>query len=481
MRHLPLFALLRDRECLVVGGGIVASRRAKLLLEARARVTVLAPSISAEIEALARADSRLTLSRRSFSASVVEGYWLVVAATSDPAVNEAVAAAAEQAKRFCNVVDDPRRCSFIMPAIVDRDPVTIAISSGGASPVLSRWIKGVIESLLPQRLGALAELAADWRARVRAAVPDPERRRHFWEWVITGRIADQCFAGAAEAAERALERALDAEREGRSMQPASGEGWLVGAGPGRPDLITLRGRQLLAIADVVLYDRLASPELLKFARRDAELIDVGKTAHEASIAQHEINRLLVELVAAGKRVCRLKGGDPLVFGRGGEEIEALVEAGLPFQIVPGVSAVEGCAAYAGIPLTLRDVSQAVVIATGHTKDHAAADLASFRPGQTLALYMGVGQYDAIRAELVRAGHPPSTPATIIERGTTDAQRVICTSLARIAEARDRFHVRSPALLLVGPTAALAERYAWFAAGRLEILDDRGGGPLAEVS
>jgi uroporphyrin-III C-methyltransferase/precorrin-2 dehydrogenase/sirohydrochlorin ferrochelatase len=481
MRHLPLFAVLRDRECLVVGGGTVAERRARLLLEAGARVTVLAPEISAAIEALARADGRLSLSRIRFSADIVAAYWLVVAATSDPQVNAAVAAAADVAKRFCNVVDDPLHCSFIMPAIVDRDPVTIAISSGGASPVLSRWIKGVIESLLPQRLGALAELAADWRTRVRSAVPDPERRRRFWERMITGRIADQCFAGAVEAAEETLARALDAEHEGPDTQTAGGEAWLVGAGPGRPDLITLRGRQLLAVADVVLYDRLASPELLKFARRDAELIDVGKAPNEASITQLEINRLLVELVGAGKRVCRLKGGDPLVFGRGGEEIEALVEAGLPFQIVPGVSAVEGCAAYAGIPLTLRDVSQAVVIATGHTKDHAAGDLASFRPGQTLALYMGVRQYEAIRAELLRAGHAPSTPAALVERGTTDVQRVICTSLGRITEARDRFRIRSPALLLIGPTAALAERYAWFKAGRVEILDERTHGPLAEVS
>jgi uroporphyrin-III C-methyltransferase/precorrin-2 dehydrogenase/sirohydrochlorin ferrochelatase len=481
MRHLPLFAALDERECLVVGGGAMAERRARLLLEAGARVTVLAPEISAEIEALASEVDRLTIWREKFDAGIVEAYWLVVAATGDPDVNATVAAAAELAKRFCNVVDDPERCSFIMPAIVDRDPVTIAISSGGASPVLSRWVKGLVESLLPQRLGALAALAGAWRERVRAALPDPDRRRRFWERVVSGRVAEQCFAGAFEAAEDTLRRAVDTERSGRAARAEPGEAWLVGAGPGRPDLITLRGRQLLAAADVVLYDRLASPELLKFARREAELICVGKVPRHTSITQPEINRLLVKLVAEGKRVCRLKGGDPLVFGRGGEEIEALVEAGLPFQIVPGVSAVEGCAAYAGVPLTLRDVSQAVVIATGHTKDHASGDLASFRPGQTLALYMGVAQYEDISAELLRAGHAPATPAAIVEQGTTDAQRVIRTSLDRLARARDRFGVRAPALLLVGPTAALAERYAWFAPSRVEVFDDRADSSLARVS
>jgi uroporphyrin-III C-methyltransferase/precorrin-2 dehydrogenase/sirohydrochlorin ferrochelatase len=495
MRHLPLFALLRGRDCLVVGGGAVAERRARLLLEAGARVTVLAPELAEPLESLAAEQPALTLARRRFDAEPLEPYWLVVAATNDPAANAAVAAAAERAKRFCNVVDDPAHCSFIMPAIVDRDPVTIAISSAGASPVLSRWIKGVLETVLPARLGALAQLAGAWRARSREALPDPVRRRRFWERVVTGPVAEHCYAGRDEAAEAELERELDAARHvqgpsalGDTRQPAQdaaqrddrGEAYLVGAGPGNPDLITLRGRQLLAAADVVLYDRLAAPELLKFARREAELISVGKSPRQPSITQAQINRLLVTLVASGKRVCRLKGGDPLVFGRGGEEMEALVEAGLPFQIVPGVSAVEGCAAYAGIPLTLRGVSQAVVIATGHTKEHSAGDLASFRPDQTLALYMGVRQYEEITAELVRAGHDPATPAAIIERGTPQAQRVIRTTLGLLPQARDRFDVRPPALLLVGPTAALAERFRWFAPGRLEIFDFGDAGSTARA-
>jgi uroporphyrin-III C-methyltransferase/precorrin-2 dehydrogenase/sirohydrochlorin ferrochelatase len=485
----------------------MAERRAKLLLEAGARVTVLAPQHSAGLEALAAQPnrllnegteqsrpvpdgtkrsrthgterSRLVLERADFSPACVEPYWLVVAATNDPETNAAVATAADRARRFCNVVDDPERCSFIMPAIVDRDPVTIAVSTGGASPVLSRWVKGVVESVLPQRLGALARLADGWRERVRSALPDIDARRRFWESAVAGTVAEHCFAGREADAEDTLRRELEAA-EADPEGGVTGEAYLVGAGPGSPELITLRGRQLLAIADVVLYDRLAAPELLQFARREAELICVGKTPRQPSITQPQINRLLVTLVADGKRVCRLKGGDPLVFGRGGEEIEALVAAGLRFQIVPGVSAVEGCAAYAGIPLTQRDISQAVVIATGHTKEHASGDLGSFRPGQTLALYMGVAQYEAVSAALICSGHDRATPAAIVERGTTDAQRVIRTVLELLPQARDRFGVRAPALLLVGPTAALTERYRWFAPGTLEVFEDRSARSLARV-
>lgn len=478
MHHLPLFASLKDRPCLIVGGGVVAERRARLLREAGARVTVRAPEFSAALERLAAEDAGVILERRPFADDDVEPFWLVVAATDDPAVNARAAAAAERARRFCNVVDDAERSSFIMPAIVDRDPVTVAISSGGLSPVVARHVKGLVESLVPSRIGALARLAGRWRQRVRAAIPDADERRHFWQDVIEGSIADHCYAGREADADRALEQAL-ADRNAESRK--TGEAWLVGAGPGNPDLITLRGRQLLAAADVVLYDRLGAPELLRFARRDAELIPVGKTPGGPSITQAEINRLLVELVSAGKRVCRLKGGDPMVFGRAGEELEALVAAGLPFQVVPGVSAVEGCAAYAGIPLTLRNVSRALVITTGHEGNDAASDLASFRPGQTLAIYMGVAHYAAIAEDLIRLGHAPDTPATVVEKGTTDAQRVIRTVLRLLPEAAERFAITPPALLVVGETAKLAERFAWFAPGTVHVYDDRAAQAMSRVS
>jgi len=346
MQHLPLFADLKNRAVLVVGGGVVAERRVNLLLSAGANVTLIAPLLTSHLAELAE-DGRLTYLARVYADDSLEPYWLVIAATDERAVNARVAAAAEAAKRFCNVVDDLPLCSFIMPAIVDRAPVTIAIGSSGNSPVLTRWVKGIVETLLPSRLGALAELAGRWRERVRGAVPDATERRHFWERVVNGTVAEHAFAGREADAEHAMQSALASW--GSDEVARRGEAYLVGAGPGSPDLITIRGRQLLASADVVLYDRLASIELLQYARRDAELICVGKTPRRPSITQKQLNRLLVGLVQSGKRVCRLKGGDPFIFGRGGEELEALATAGLKFQVVPGVSAAEGCACTAAAP------------------------------------------------------------------------------------------------------------------------------------
>ena len=404
----------------------------------------------------------------------------MVAATGDRAVNARVAADAAAAKRFCNVVDDPSLCSFVMPAIVDRAPVTIAIGTSGLSPTLARWIKGLMEMLLPARLGALASLAGSWRERVRAAVPDAAERRRFWEGVVAGEVAEHAFAGRDAAAEDALRTALAAS-ESHDRVEHRGEAYLVGAGPGSPDLITIRGRQLLATADVVLYDRLVGPELLSYARRDAELISVGKTPRRPSITQKQLNRLLVRLVQSGKRVCRLKGGDPLVFGRGGEELDALASAGLRFQVVPGVSAAEGCAAYAGIPLTLRGTAQAVLLATGHTEDERGAGLTEFKPGQTLALYMGVAQYAEIAAALIAHGHDPETPVAVVESGTTRRQRVVRTVLRSLGEAQAALEIQPPALLIVGETTRFAERYAWFEPSKIEVFGADSADARARVS
>jgi uroporphyrin-III C-methyltransferase/precorrin-2 dehydrogenase/sirohydrochlorin ferrochelatase len=478
MQHLPLFADLKNRPVLVVGGGVVAERRVGLLLEAGAAVTVIAPELSDRLAELT-ADGRFTYVPRAFAGDSLAPYWLVIAATDDRSVNAAVAAAATAAKRFCNVVDDHELCTFIMPAIVDRSPVTIAIGSSGLSPVLARWVKGVIETLLPARLGALAELAGRWRQRVRAELPDATERRHFWERIVTGVVAEHAFAGRDAAAEDALRKELASFRSDDVAR--RGEAYLVGAGPGSPDLITIRGRQLLATADVVLYDRLASAELLQYARRDAEIVCVGKTPRRPSITQKQLNRLLVSLVQSGKRVCRLKGGDPFIFGRGGEELEALAEAGLRFQVVPGISAAEGCAAYAGIPLTLRGVSQAVLLTTGHTRDDGTPALGEFQPGQTLALYMGVAQYAEISEALIANGHARDTPVAIVESGTTDRQRVVRTVLGSLAAAQAALDVRPPALLIVGETTRYAERYSWFAPSRLEYFAAESAESRARVS
>ncbi|HEY7671817.1 MAG TPA: siroheme synthase CysG [Gammaproteobacteria bacterium] len=470
MQHLPLFADLMRRPCLVVGGGSVAERRVRQLLAAGAEVTVIAPEPNAPLAKLAAAGEVRLAATRFAPGSNLEPYWLVVAATDDPATNAEVAAAAEAAKRFCNVVDDPARSSFIMPAIIDRDPVTIAVASAGHSPVLARWLKGLIEAIVPARVGALALLAGRFREQVRDAIPNLDERRRFWEQALMGDTAEHALAGRDAESEWALEAALERWRSA-SAEPRGGEAYLVGAGPGSPDLITLRGRQLLAQAEVVLYDRLVNPAILEFARRDADLICVGKQARRPSITQTQLNRLLVQLVKSGKRVCRLKGGDPMVFGRVGEELEALTRAGLPFQIVPGVSAVEGCAAFAGIPLTLRGVAEAVLITTGHTQDHSSPDLAAYRPGQTLALYMGVAHFGAIADELIANGHDPATPVAIIENGTLDQQRVIRAALVDLARLSAEHGVKSPALLLVGETVRCAERYRWFDRGALVVAPE----------
>ena len=464
MQHLPLFARLDGRECLVVGAGDVGARKARLLLAAGADVTVASQSLTAELEELLK-DGKIRHAQGLFGAGDgdLRPYWLIVAATSDRELNAAVARAAESAHRFCNVVDDPELGNFIMPAIVDRAPVTVAISTGGSSPVLARWLKGRIESMLPAGLGALARLAGRWRARVGDQIGDLDQRRRFWERVLASRVPESVYAGRGAEAEAALDRLL---AEWHSKRPEkTGEAWLVGAGPGRADLITLRGRQLLSQAEVVLYDRLVGPEVLEFARRDAELISVAKRPRKPSIKQPDINALLIQHVRAGKRVCRLKGGDPMIFGRGGEEVEALVEAGLPFQVVPGVSAAQGCACYAGIPLTLRGAAQSVVLTTGHT-ERGIAEVSEFSPGQTLVLYMGVAKYAILAERLIRRGYGRRTPVAVVERGTSDDQRVICTILESLGDASAAHAIESPALLFVGETSEFARDHGWFAPDRL---------------
>ena len=475
MEYLPVFAQLKGRSCLVVGGGSVAERKVSQLLLAGARITVLSTHLTETLEKLRRR-GKIGREVGPFCRALVAENWLIIAATDDRSMNAEVAQVAENEKRLCNVVDDPALCSFIMPAIIDRDPITIAVSSGGHSPVISRWIKGIIESVLPARLDALGRLAGRWRGPVRNAIKGADERRRFWEEMLAGPIPEQVFAG--QDCDDALDAAL--KRWHETTNSGAGQAYLVGAGPGSPDLITLRGRQLLSHAEVVLYDRLISTEILAYARRDAELISVGKTPGQPSITQKQINRLMVRLVSEGKRVCRLKGGDPMIFGRAGEELEALAEAELPFQIVPGVSAAEGCAAYAGIPLTHRDMAHSVVLTTGQTQN-GMMDLSGFKPGQTLALYMGVARYPAIKEELIGNGHDPNTPVVIVERGTTAEQRVIATQLRSLPEATAKFGISAPALLMVGETIRYAERYSWFARERLEIFFEEETPPLARVS
>ncbi len=442
-----------------MGGGSVASRKADALLAAGARLTVVAPELDPKLKQYADA-GRIAHRFGRFRPADVIGHWLVVNASGDAKVSNEVFTAANDAGVFCNSVDDTARCSYISPAIIDRSPVVVAVSSGGTAPLLSRKIRAQIETILPLRLGRLATLASEWRDRVKNRIDNLLGRRRFWEQVFDGAIADDVLAGRMQTARRNIASLLEtATRPGKQ----EGEAWLVGAGPGDPGLLTMRALQLMQRADVVVHDRLVSEEVLAQVRRDAEVISVGKTPGCRTTSQEEINKMLIRLVRGGKRVCRLKGGDPFMFGRGGEEIEALAKAGLRYQVVPGITAAAGCAAYAGIPLTHRDMAQSVVFLTAHGKDSVdRLDWPSLaRDRQTLAIYMAVRRFPDIRSKLIEYGRSPDTPIAIIENGTSDKQRVIHGSLDNLIDLAMQHDVVAPALLVIGEVADFGIGKEWF--------------------
>lgn len=425
MDYLPLFHKLQGGRVLVVGGGEIALRKARLLADAGAALRVVAPDIDGQLAALAREGGGEVLVR-GYQAADLVGCRLVIAATDDPGLNAQVSADAQALSLPVNVVDAPALCTVIFPAIVDRSPLVIAVSSGGDAPVLARLIRAKLEAWIPSAYGELAGLAARFRHKVKSLYPDVNQRRGFWETVFQGPIAERQLAGQGAEAERLLQAMV----EGAPVQQG-GEVYLVGAGPGDPDLLTFRALRLMQQADVVLYDRLVAPAIIEMCRRDAERIYVGKRRADHAVPQDQINRLLVDLAQQGKRVLRLKGGDPFIFGRGGEEIEELAEHGIPFQVVPGITAASGCSAYGGIPLTHRDYAQSVRFVTGHLKDGTSNlpwdDLVA--PAQTLVFYMGLVGLPTICAELIRHGRAASTPAALVQQGTTRNQRVFTGTLA----------------------------------------------------
>lgn len=449
MDYFPAFLDLDGKSCLVVGGGEVAARKIRLLLAARAQVTVVAPELGSTVAALVGGGKIERIARRYIEKDL-DGKWLVVSATGDPEVDARVFDDASARRIFCNAVDRQENCSYITPAIVDRSPVVVAISSAGSAPVLARRIRARIEAALPARLGELAALAGRYRQRVLDRLPELSRRIRFWERVFDGPAADSALAGDLDSAAVEIE-ALLVEQDGSDR----GVAWLTGAGPGDPELLTLKALNALQSADVIVHDRLVSDEVLALARRDAELVSVGKTPGCRANSQDSINDLLVRLVASGKRVCRLKGGDPFVFGRGGEEAEALAAAGLDYRVIPGITAAAGCAAYAGIPLTHRDSAQSVVFLTAHGKDSIdSLDWPSLaRDRQTLAVYMGVRRFPDLMARLIRHGRPADTPIAIIERGTTREQRVLRGTLGQLTLLAEAHQVAAPAILLIGEVAA----------------------------
>ncbi|WP_168541637.1 siroheme synthase CysG [Acinetobacter sp. A2] len=456
MDIFPISLKLQQQPCLIVGGGHIAYRKAVLLAKAGAQIDVVAPEIDANLLQLVQ-QSQGQYYPAEFSTEVeLRAYRLVIAATDSHAVNQQVFEACEAEKVLVNSVDDPPHCRFMVPAIIDRSPLIISVASNGTSPVLSRQIRTQLESTIPHGMGKLAEFSGQWRAAVKQKIVNPDERRIFWEELYASPLKEQVFNDNLEAANQSIQQAL------AEWDTPKGEVYLVGAGPGDPELLTLKALRLMQQADVVIYDRLVAAPILELCRRDAEKVYVGKARSNHAVPQEGINALLVKYAQAGKRVCRLKGGDPFIFGRGGEEIQELYEAGVSFQVVPGITAASGCSAYAGIPLTHRDYAQSVRFLTGHLKEGSPelpwSELVYEH--QTLVLYMGLVGLETICEKLIAHGQRADMPVALISKGTTPEQKVVVGTLADIASKVAQHQIQAPTLTIIGEVVSLREQLKW---------------------
>jgi uroporphyrin-III C-methyltransferase/precorrin-2 dehydrogenase/sirohydrochlorin ferrochelatase len=423
-----------------------------------ADVTVIAPDLHADLQILFDA-KRIKFLAKNFEQSQLQGACLVIAATDDEATNIAVSQTAKALNIPVNVVDSPELCTVTFGSIIDRDPVLIAVSSAGNAPVLARYIRTKIETMLPASYGRIAAIAGEFREQVKAKFATTQARRIFWEGVLQGPIVERVLAGQEKAARDLLQDLID----DKDTADSKGEVYLVGGGPGDPDLLTFRALRLMQQCDVCVYDKLVSPEVMELVRRDAELIYVGKARDQHIMPQEEINELLAKLALQGKRVLRLKGGDPFIFGRGGEEIETLMERGVPFQVVPGITAANGVSSYAGIPLTHRDYAQACLFITGHHKD-GSIDMdwvAMSRPNQTVVSYMGLVGLKEICEKLIAHGVSASMPVAVVQQGTTQKQKVVAATLADLAEKVTSAEMKPPCLTIIGEVVSLREKLNWF--------------------
>lgn len=464
-----LFANLQERPVLLVGAGSVAERKASALLKAGARVQVVAREMSEQFLSWQR-EKKIEYLGRHFYPEQLLSVYLAVAATNDEALNQRVFAAAEAQAKFCNVVDSPRQCSYITPAVIDRNPLQIAISSGGTAPVLTRLWREKIERLLPQHIGKVASYVEKWREEVRQKINPLATRRYFWEAIFLGPLSGVIEVGDEERADEIMRQSILAAQQ-RHRRRQCGEVVLVGAGPGDASLLTLKALQEMQAADVVLYDALVSDEVLELVRRDAERINVGKRAGAHQVIQEHTNQLMVALAKEGKRVVRLKGGDPFVFGRGGEEAQVLAAAGIPFRVVPGISAALGATAYAGIPLTHRELAHSALLISGQgaeSKDSPHWD-ALAKTQQTLVIYMGTLKAETIQAQLIKRGRAANTPVAIISNGTMVKQVVSTGTLAELADLAQK--APRPALMVIGEVVKLHQQIAWFHNARFELEEE----------
>ncbi len=458
MDYLPIFLDIKNKHCLVVGGGEIACRKASLLHNAGARLIIVAPQVCGNMQKLIT-DANAEYHAVNYSSGILSTATLVIAATDDNLVNERVSKDATAKNIPINVVDSPELCTFIMPAIIDRSPIMVAISSGAHSPVLTRILRSKIEPMIPSAYGRLALLVGRFRDAVKQKFQTVNQRRDFWERVLSGPVAELVFSGQEQQAEFRLQSMIDDADNTNII----GEVYLVGAGPGDPDLLTFRALRLMQQADVVLYDRLVSPAIVELTRRDAERIYVGKARAEHTLPQESINHLLVKLALEGRRVLRLKGGDPFIFGRGGEEIQELAENNIPFQVVPGITAASGCASYAGIPLTHRDHAQSVRFVTGHLKN-GTTDLPwseLVQKAQTVVFYMGLDGLPIICEKLIAHGRDPMTPIALVQQGTTPEQRVVIGTLSSMPDLVAKSQIKAPTLIIVGEVVSLQEKLGWY--------------------
>lgn len=459
MEYLPLFVDLKGRDCLVVGGGNIAARKASLLLKAGAKVSLVSPEVSTSTQKLIDNDQVVWI-EEEFSPEHIDHPRVVIAATDDETVNNQVYDSANQKNILVNVADNPEKCDFILASILDRSPIVIAVSSGGDSPILARHLRARLETLIPPAYGRLATLASRYRDKVKQGFAKVSERRRFWESVLQGSVADHVLAGRDELAEQTLIEQLTNTKQ---TDFKCGEVYLVGAGPGDPDLLTFKALRLMQQADVVFYDRLVSKDILALVRREADKVYVGKQRAWHAVRQEEINQMLLEHAKQGKRVLRLKGGDPFIFGRGGEEIETLAAENIPFQVVPGVTAASGCSTYAGIPLTHRDYSQSCTFVTGQLKE-GELDLnwtALVQPRQTVVVYMGLAGLPVLSQRLLEHGLDPTTPAALVQQGTTEHQKVWVSTISELPDVAEREQPVAPTLIIIGQVVNLHHSLKWF--------------------
>lgn len=459
MKYFPIFVDAEHIHCLLVGAGEVAARKCELLLKTPAKITIVSPNISDAVKTLAKSE-QITLIEREYETADLSNKNMVFVATNNELVNQQIHDQAHAKSILVNVVDNTPLCKFITPSIVDRSPIIIAMSSGGVAPVLLRYIRQKLESVIPHNVKRLGQFSEKFRDKVKGALANVTDRRYFWEDVLDGDIGENILQGNTALGEQQLNKALQKYAQGE--KPA-GQVYLVGAGPGDPDLLTFRALRLMQKADVVVYDRLVSQDILELVRRDAEKIYVGKEKSNHTIPQQDINNLLAKLAKAGNRVVRLKGGDPFVFGRGGEEIETLLEQNVEFQVVPGITAATGAASYAGIPLTHRDYAQSVTFTTGHLRDNNInLDWPSLvKPNHTLVFYMGLTGLPIICKQLIANGMQNNTPIALIEGATRNSQKVVTGTLNDIVDKPETAKLKPPTLIIVGGVVSLHHKLNWF--------------------